>query len=180
MVITADVPEETWLGGLLTFGDGPEGAAIRLNRPDVRCVMVTLDPDSAASDPGVLKAVARRSRDVCAGGYGAVERVGTVRVGDPVYLADGTEKHGSTEGLMHQYSRRHLLAGAMGAAMTVARGAAAPKQAAANDVPPGPVARYIDSLAHRPQNGGDFTIGSSRGMQGSGVRQSASRTARTI
>ncbi len=86
LVIAADVPEDDWLGGLLTFGDGLDGAAIRLNRPDPRCVMVTLDPDSTASDPGVLKAVARRSRDVCAGAYAAVERVGTVRVGDPMYL----------------------------------------------------------------------------------------------
>jgi len=86
LVIAADVPEDVWLGGLLTFGDEPDGAAIRLNRPDPRCVMVTLDPDGGASDPGVLKAVARHSRDVCAGAYATVERVGAVRVGDPVYL----------------------------------------------------------------------------------------------
>ncbi len=69
---------------------------------------------------------------------------------------------------MHRYSRRHLLAGAMGAA-AVGLGMGLPKRVAAEDVPPGPAARYIDAIAHRPQNGGDFTIRSSRGMQGSGV-----------
>ena len=89
IVITADVPETAWIGGLLTFGEegeGADGAAIRLNRPDQRCVMITLDPNGAPADPTVLKAVARYSRDVCAGAYASTERIGMVRVGDSVYL----------------------------------------------------------------------------------------------
>jgi len=96
LVIAADVPETAWIGGLLIFGadasgtdtrsEGQDGAAIRLNRPDARCVMVTLDPDGAPADPAILKAVAQYSRDVCAGAYASTERAGIVRVGDAVYL----------------------------------------------------------------------------------------------
>jgi uncharacterized protein len=62
--------------------------------------------------------------------------------------------------------RRALLKGAAG--LTLA--AAAPAlPVLADDDPPGPVARYMDSIWHRPQDGGDFTIKQSRGMQGSDV-----------
>ena len=63
------------------------------------------------------------------------------------------------------FRRRALLKGAAG--LTLA--AAAPALPVLADDPPGPVARYMDSIWHRPQNGGDFTITSSRGLQGSNV-----------
>jgi uncharacterized protein len=64
------------------------------------------------------------------------------------------------------FRRRALLKGAVGLALA----AAAPGlPVLADDDPPGPVARYMDSIWHRPQNGGDFTIKSSRGLQGSDV-----------
>lgn len=61
-------------------------------------------------------------------------------------------------------TRRNVLKGMLATGI----GAAMPRFAvtAAEDMPPGPSARYMDALAHRPQNGGDFRITSSRGLQG--------------
>ena len=67
----------------------------------------------------------------------------------------------------HQFPRRTLLKGAAAIGLAAARAPVAP--VAADDVPPGPVARYMDSIWHRPQNGGDFTILHSRGLQGDSV-----------
>ena len=61
--------------------------------------------------------------------------------------------------------RRTLLKGAAGLTLAVA----APALSVRADDPPGPVARYMDSIWHRPQDGGDFTITSSRGLQGGNV-----------
>lgn len=73
--------EDTWIGGALVFGD--EGPAVSVTVRDLRCVMVNLDPDTAARDARVLKTVARLN-EVNAGVYGTVVRTGTIRVGDRV------------------------------------------------------------------------------------------------
>ena len=75
--------EESWLDAQLVFGARPDSARIRLNRRITRCVMVNIDPQTAASDPRVLKTVAQ-SRDSCAGVYGSTEKPGTIHVGDVV------------------------------------------------------------------------------------------------
>ena len=49
--------------------------------------MVMLDPDTAAQDPMVLRAV-NRGHEGKAGVYGAVLVEGTVRPGDEIVLAD--------------------------------------------------------------------------------------------
>lgn len=77
-------PEEEWAGAGLMFGDG--AARLRAECPIPRCAMVTLDPDTAAKDPAVLRTVARRFGNEV-GLYCAVERPGAVAVGDPVALA---------------------------------------------------------------------------------------------
>lgn len=59
--------------------------------------------------------------------------------------------------------RRSLLKGAAALTLAIATPAL---PVLADDDPPGPVARYMDSIWHRPQNGGDFTITHSRGLQG--------------
>jgi uncharacterized protein YcbX len=78
--------EETWLGGLLTFGDRADSARIRANRKDPRCMMVNLDPGEATQNPAVLREIVR-NREECVGLYATTEGVGTILVGDPVYLA---------------------------------------------------------------------------------------------
>jgi uncharacterized protein YcbX len=52
---------------------------------DARCMMITLDPDTAEKTPAILKAVAR-AHEGMAGVYGAVLVEGTIRKGDPVEL----------------------------------------------------------------------------------------------
>jgi uncharacterized protein len=55
--------------------------------PDPRCQMITLDPDTAAPNPEILRKVAR-AHDGNAGVYGAVLAEGIIRSGDPVEVVD--------------------------------------------------------------------------------------------
>jgi hypothetical protein len=77
--------EDEWVGGTLVFGRADGGPAVAVTARDLRCVMINLNPDTAAPDDRVLKAVARRNGSH-AGVYGAVVRVGELHVGDPVRL----------------------------------------------------------------------------------------------
>jgi hypothetical protein len=52
---------------------------------DIRCSMVNFDPDSARTDPEVLKAVVRVHENT-AGVYGSVTRIGRLAVGQAVHL----------------------------------------------------------------------------------------------
>lgn len=84
---TRSVPfeEDDWVGGVLSFGEGAEGAAIAITNRDERCSMVNFDPESAQSNTEVLKAVVR-TRDNKAGVYGAVVRCGRIAVGQAVFF----------------------------------------------------------------------------------------------
>ena len=78
-------PERDWVGASLAFGDDTQAVVIRVDRPDVRCMMIGLDPDTAAYDPAVLRHVVA-ARQGIVGVYGTPERPGALRVGAPVYL----------------------------------------------------------------------------------------------
>jgi uncharacterized protein YcbX len=78
--------EDGWVGGVLSFGDGPDSAAIHVTNFDERCAMVNFDPDSALAAPEVLKAIVR-VRDNKVGVYAAVTRRGRIAVGQPIFLA---------------------------------------------------------------------------------------------
>src|SRR5947207_6437955 len=54
---------------------------------DARCMMITLDPDTAEKTPAILKAVAQ-AHEGMAGVYGAVLVEGMIRKGDSVDLID--------------------------------------------------------------------------------------------
>lgn len=54
---------------------------------DVRCKMITLDPDTFQPNPELMKVVAR-SHDGCAGIYASVIAEGVIRPGDPVEVLD--------------------------------------------------------------------------------------------
>jgi uncharacterized protein YcbX len=77
----AGMDETTWPGAELRIGN----AVVRLDSRRGRCPMTTVDPDTLARDPEVLRDIGRRF-----GGRLAlnaeVSRGGTVRVGDPVRL----------------------------------------------------------------------------------------------
>jgi uncharacterized protein YcbX len=80
--------EDSWLGGVLTFGEGEEAPAVAVTMHDIRCSIVNLDPDSASSAPEMMKAVVRANQNR-AGVYGTVTRAGRIAVGQAVRLASG-------------------------------------------------------------------------------------------
>src|ERR1051326_3619184 len=47
--------EDEWIGGTLMLGNGTEPAAVSITMRDLRCVMVNLDPETAAKDSRGLK-----------------------------------------------------------------------------------------------------------------------------
>jgi uncharacterized protein len=65
---------------------GPKVVVSVLER-DPRCMMITLDPDTAEKEPALLKKVAK-AHDGMAGVYGAVLVEGMIREGDSVELLD--------------------------------------------------------------------------------------------
>ena len=65
---------------------GPRVVISLIDR-DPRCKMITLDPDSAAPNPEVLRKV-NESHEGMAGLYGAVLAKGTIHAGDPVEVFD--------------------------------------------------------------------------------------------
>jgi uncharacterized protein YcbX len=76
--------EDQFVGKSLRFG---ERAVVSVLQRDGRCMMITLDPDTAEKTPAILKAVAQ-AHEGMAGVYGAVLVEGIVRKGDPVELLD--------------------------------------------------------------------------------------------
>jgi uncharacterized protein YcbX len=78
-------PEDAWVGRTLRIGEGEEAAAVSVCLRDVRCVMINLDPDTAAADARLLKAAVRLN-ETCTGVYATVIKTGPVRVGDALVL----------------------------------------------------------------------------------------------
>ena len=76
--------ENAFVGHKLRLG--PKVVISVLER-DPRCQMITLDPDTAAPNPEVLRNVAR-GHEGTAGVYGAVLAEGLIHSGDPVELLD--------------------------------------------------------------------------------------------
>ena len=81
----APFSEKEWIGRTLRIGEESRGVTLSIYINDVRCAMVNLDPDTAVSDPRVLKATVK-ANDNCAGVYCSVLRAGTIEVGDVVTL----------------------------------------------------------------------------------------------
>jgi uncharacterized protein len=74
--------EQAFVGHSLRLGSK---AVVSVLERDPRCKMLTLDPDTAKSDPRILRQVAQ-AHDATAGVYCAVVVEGTVRHGDSVAL----------------------------------------------------------------------------------------------
>lgn len=77
--------EDSWIGGTLVFGDSDACPAVCVTMPDPRCVMINLDPDTAAKDARIMKTVVRLNQNN-AGVYATVVRTGAISVGDRVSL----------------------------------------------------------------------------------------------
>jgi uncharacterized protein YcbX len=83
--------EDEWLGGVLSFGEAADAAAITVTMRDLRCSMVNIDPDSASRAPEVMKTVVRANQNN-AGIYGAVTRIGRLAIGQTIFLQAATER----------------------------------------------------------------------------------------
>ena len=73
MLVEASDPapfqEDEWVGRVLTIG----GMAMRVDKRDGRCVVITIDPVSTQRNPAILRTVAR-DRQGCLGVYGSTVR----------------------------------------------------------------------------------------------------------
>jgi MOSC domain-containing protein len=76
--------EDNFVGHTLRIGSK---AVIAIVKRDGRCMMITLDPDTAEKTPAILKTVAQAHGNM-AGVYGAVLVEGLMRKGDPIELLD--------------------------------------------------------------------------------------------
>jgi uncharacterized protein YcbX len=74
--------EDEFVGRSLRIGSK---IVVSVLERDPRCMMITLDPDTAEKEPALLKKVAQAHSGM-AGVYGAVLVEGTLRKGDPVEL----------------------------------------------------------------------------------------------
>jgi uncharacterized protein YcbX len=83
-----DLPfaEDAWVGKSVILGTDADAPVVSITLRDVRCAMLNLDPETAQSDPNVLKAAVRLNTN-CAGVYGAVIREGKLSVGQQVFLS---------------------------------------------------------------------------------------------
>jgi uncharacterized protein YcbX len=77
--------EDQWLGGSLSFGNTDDAPAVSVTMRDIRCGMVNLDPDSAASAPELFKTIVRVNQST-AGIYATVTRIGRLAVGQTIFL----------------------------------------------------------------------------------------------
>lgn len=86
---TGDAPvrEETWVGRTIHIGDHASPPSLRVTMNDIRCVMVNLDPETAAANPHVLRTIAH-SHQNRAGVYATVLSTGALSAGDGIYLDD--------------------------------------------------------------------------------------------
>lgn len=74
--------ENSLVGKTVQIG---EKLTVQVVEKDGRCIMITLDPETAKPSPEVLRTVSQK-HEGCAGVYGAVLREGIARVNDPVYV----------------------------------------------------------------------------------------------
>ncbi len=81
---TGGFAEDQFVGRTLRIG---AKVTVAILQRDGRCMMITLDPDTAEKTPAILKAVAQ-AHEGMAGVYGAVLVEGMIRKGDPVELLD--------------------------------------------------------------------------------------------
>jgi len=82
----APFQEDSWVGGVLTFGEGENAPAVSVTMRDIRCAMLNLDPDTAKPTPTMMKAVVNANQN-CAGVYGTVTRIGQLAVGQRIFFS---------------------------------------------------------------------------------------------
>lgn len=86
IVVESEEGEMAWRSGRLVFGEGERGAQLLVNAGIPRCALITIDPDTAERDAGVMRTVAAGFGNEV-GVYCAPAKPGVIRVGDTVRLA---------------------------------------------------------------------------------------------
>ena len=81
-----EYPDDAWVGCVLSIGS----ARLRVDKRDGRCVVITLDPDTGARNPAILRTVAGE-RQGCLGVYGTTVRPGRIAVDDGVVIHSEAE-----------------------------------------------------------------------------------------
>jgi uncharacterized protein YcbX len=87
IVIDSDLAVNAWQGLRLAFGAEEDGATLQMADPIPRCVLITIDPDTAAKEPRVMRTVAQQFGNAY-GVYATAARPGLIRVGDPVRVLE--------------------------------------------------------------------------------------------
>jgi len=82
--------EDEWVGGVLSFGETNDSAAVGVTNRDERCSMVNFDPGSARAAAEMQRAIVQ-VRDNKAGVYGTVMRRGRLAVGQPIFFEPAAE-----------------------------------------------------------------------------------------
>ena len=88
LVIQTERPQATegdWLGRSLAIGN--EGTCLSVGGMIPRCAMVGIDAATGARDPSVVRTVVQHFANLV-GAYCAVQRPGTIRLGDTVAFAE--------------------------------------------------------------------------------------------
>lgn len=83
ILIESELPATEWQGLRLAFGSDEDGASLQMADPIPRCVLITIDPDTGAKEPRVLRTMAQAFGNAY-GLYGTPARPGLIRLGDPV------------------------------------------------------------------------------------------------
>jgi uncharacterized protein YcbX len=76
--------EANWIGRHIMIGDK---VVLHVLQKDMRCKLITLDPDTGECTPSILRPVAQNHANA-AGVYAAVLVEGIVRTGDPINMLD--------------------------------------------------------------------------------------------
>jgi uncharacterized protein len=87
VMIESDLATSDWQGLRLAFGGDEDGAVVQCADPIARCVLVTIDPETGAKEPRVLRTVAQAFGNAY-GLYATPARPGLIRLGDPVRVLD--------------------------------------------------------------------------------------------
>jgi uncharacterized protein YcbX len=87
LVIESELAVNEWQGLRLAFGNQEDGAVLQMADPIPRCVLITIDPETGAKEPRVLRTVAQQFGNAY-GVYAGPARPGLIRMGDVVRMVD--------------------------------------------------------------------------------------------
>jgi uncharacterized protein YcbX len=80
-VETVPFAEDGWVGRVLRVG----GMAVRVDKRDSRCAVITIDPRTTERNPEILRTVTQ-DRGGCIGVYGSTVQPGRILVDDAVFI----------------------------------------------------------------------------------------------